>query len=118
MAESKLELCTETEHLRAKIRHRLSDIDAELEALGGSELERYTKALTALFKLTQAIDEHAAKLAVQALAQNELKYTPYDKIPPPTETEMREIRARLKRHYDRLRAAYNPDGTAQETGGA
>ena len=45
-------------------------------------------------------------LAHEHAPDTDLHHTPYAELPPPSEQEMREIRARLRRHYDRLRDTY------------
>lgn len=94
-----------THQLRENICAQLAHIDTNLSEMSDVEIERRAKALAALFKLTQTIDEDFAAREAQALRNADKAHTPYDQLPPPTEEEMREIRARLKRRYDRLRAA-------------
>ena len=99
----------DTQSLRVKIRAELADIEIDLGGMKGVEIERRSKALTALFKLTQIIDEYDAQQAVLNQLQNENVHTPYDKIPPPNADEMRIIQDRLNSLYNRLRAAEDPE---------
>lgn len=99
----------EMEQVRSKIRTQIVEINLNLKELNTVEIERRTKALSALFKLTQAIDEQAERTAARLCAQNENKYTPYDQMPPPAPAEMQLIRDRFNRLYTRLRAAEDPD---------
>jgi uncharacterized membrane protein YccC len=94
-----------THKLRENIRAQLAHIDANLSEMNDAEIERRAKALSALFKLVQTIDEDFAAREAHALQHADKAHTPYDQLPPPTEDEMREIRARLNRRYDRLRTA-------------
>lgn len=78
------------------------------------ELEKRTKALLAVYKLAQTISEDEAKLeavTVEKHKQNahQLEHTPYDEIPPPSDTEMRAIQERLNSIYTQLRTAEDPN---------
>lgn len=99
----------ETEHLRQKIRGELLAIEINLEGIKGAEIERRSKALTSLFKLTQALDEHEEKQAILRVKQTQKIHTIYAKIPPPTDDEMRTIQDRLNSLYARLRTTQDAD---------
>ncbi len=117
-APSLLNPSQDTHSLRVKIRAELAGIEIDLGGMKGVEIERRSKALTALFKLTQIIDEYDTQQAALSQLQHENTHTPYDKIPPPNDDEMRIIQDRLNSLYNRLRAAEDPkladEGLAKE----
>lgn len=96
--------------VRQNICMAIEQLDIQFLTDAAAEVERRAKALSAVYKLTQIVDEQDEKQIAQV--QNEKAkntHTPYDKIPPPNDAEMRVIQDRLNSIYTRLRRDTDPD---------
>ncbi|PHR59351.1 MAG: hypothetical protein COA43_09465 [Robiginitomaculum sp.] len=96
--------------VRQNICMAIEQLDIQFLTDAATEVERRAKALSAVYKLTQIVDDQDEKQNSQIESEtDENTHIPYDKIPPPNDAEMRVIQDRLNSIYTRLRRDTDPD---------